>query len=61
MLQLHRRRVISYRLHGPQNPKSYEPGHTRGSQAYELSIRYFMPRSHYVLGQSAGHVKAKAV
>ena len=47
--------------HGPLNPKSYEPGHTRGPQACELSIRYFMPRSHEVLGQSAGHVKAKPV
>ena len=47
--------------HGPENPKSYEPGHTRRSQACELSIRYFMPRSQEVLGQSAGHVKAKPV
>ena len=48
--------------HGPQRPmapKSYKPGHIRGSHACDLSIRYFMPRSPEALGQPTGPVRAK--
>ena len=42
-------------------PKSNEPGHTRGSHVRDVSIRYFMPRSHEALGQSTGPIRAKPV
>ena len=65
MRQLHRKRVISYRLPTDHSllwlPKSYELGYTRGSHACDLSIRYFMPRSHEAHGQSTGPVRAKPV
>ena len=45
MWHLHHRRVRSFhRL--VRLPKSYGPGHTHGFHACDLSIRYFMPRSH---------------
>ena len=31
-----------------------------GSHACDLSIRYFMPRSHEAVGQSTGSIRAKA-
>ena len=63
MWQFHRSRVISYGLPTDHSllwlPKSYELGHTRGSHACDLSIRYFMPRSYEALGQSAGPRKGQ--
>ena len=45
MWHLHHRRVRTFhRL--VRLPKSYGPGHTHGFHACDLSIRYFMPRSH---------------
>ena len=43
----HRRRLLSFGLSTDHRllklPKSYEPGHTHGSHACDLSIRYSMP------------------
>ena len=50
--------------HGPQPPLASQvlrAGAHRGSHACDLSIRYFMPRSHEAFGQSTDPVKAKPV
>ena len=51
-------------FHGPQTRMAslvLRAGNTRWSHACDLSIRYFMPRSHEALRLSTGHVRTKPV